>query len=39
VLDAYATTPEDPARTGMDVVNDLDGTGRDPMLTGKYLLA
>jgi hypothetical protein len=41
VLDAYATRPENPAHSGMDVFNDPDGTGpgRDPMLTGKYLLA
>jgi hypothetical protein len=26
VLDAYATTPENPARAGMDVVNDPHGT-------------
>jgi DNA-binding transcriptional ArsR family regulator len=27
VLDAYATRPEDPAHSGMDVFNDPDGTG------------
>jgi hypothetical protein len=26
VLDAYATSPENPARSGMDVINDPDGT-------------